>query len=153
MEKATFLKQGYIAVLHNIDPAIQPSWGKMNVAQMVEHMSDSFRIANGKDKHTCITPEERLSKMQAFLMNDNPFRENTVNPLLPVTPPPVRFGHITDALDELQQEIDDFFAVFDQDKTTIITNPIFGDLNYEMWVQLLYKHALHHLRQFGIHQP
>jgi hypothetical protein len=29
-------------------------------------------------------------------------------------------------------------------------NPIFGDLNYEQNVRLLYKHALHHLRQFGL---
>ena len=28
-------------------------------------------------------------------------------------------------------------------------NPIFGELDFNGNVQLLYKHALHHLRQFG----
>ena len=32
----------------------------------------------------------------------------------------------------------------------ITTNPIFGDLDFAANVQLLHKHALHHLRQFGL---
>jgi hypothetical protein len=147
--KIDFLKNKYIATLRSIAPDTPPAWGKMNFQQMVEHMSDSFRIANGKDPQDCITPEEHLPKMQAFIMSDKPFRENTVNPQLPETPPPVRFDRVEDAIGELQQEIDDFFEVFDQDKHKIITNPIFGDLNYEHWVHLLYKHAIHHLRQFS----
>jgi hypothetical protein len=31
-----------------------------------------------------------------------------------------------------------------------ITNPVFGDLDYGLAVNLLYKHAVHHLKQFGI---
>jgi hypothetical protein len=29
-------------------------------------------------------------------------------------------------------------------------NPFFGDLNFAENVHLLHKHALHHLRQFGV---
>ena len=112
--KSDFLKNSYIAVLREIDPETPPAWGKMTFQQMVEHMSDSFRIANGKDPQDCITPEEHLPKMQAFIMSDKPFRENTVNPTLPETPLPVRFDRVEDAIGEL-----------------------------------LYKHAAHHLRQFG----
>jgi len=150
--KRKFLKDEYTGLLGRMNPETKPAWGKMNFQQMVEHMSDSFRIANGKDLQDCITPEEHLPKMRAFLMSDKPFRENTPNVLLPDIPPPVRFDRIEDAIGELQQEIDDFFDVFDQDKHKIITNPFFGDLDYEMWVQLLYKHAWHHLRQFGAEQ-
>ncbi len=150
--KSSFLAKTYLNILRGIDPATQPLWGKMNFIQMVEHMSDSFRIANGKDVYTFVSPVEHIPKLQAFLMSDKPFRENTTNPFLPEMPPPPRYDHIEDALNELQQEIDDFFEVFDRDKTRVITNPIFGDLNYEMWIQLLHKHALHHLRQFGAGQ-
>ena len=38
---------------------------------------------------------------------------------------------------------------FEKNPDLVTRNPFFGDLNFEQSVQLLYKHALHHLRQFG----
>lgn len=149
-EKAYFLRNEYIDKLRSIDPAAKGQWGKMNAAQMIEHMSYSFRQANGKDLYTCVTPEENLPRMQAFLTSEKPFRENTPNQLLPDEPEPPKQATIEEALAELKGEIDDFFKAFEEAPDRIITNPFFGDLGYDMWVQLLYKHAWHHLRQFGI---
>jgi hypothetical protein len=153
MNKSDFLHFEFPRLLSTIDPATPPAWGKMNLQQMIEHMSDSLRIANGRDPKDCVTPTEHLPKMQSFMMSDKPFRENTPNIQLPDTPLPPRFDNVEDAIGELQQEINEFFDVFDQDKGKIITNPFFGDLNFEQWVQLLYKHAIHHLRQFGVTPP
>lgn len=149
-EKADFLKNEYVKRLAGINTDSKGLWGKMNVHQMIEHMSFSFRQANGKDKYTMLTPEENVPKMQAFLMSDKPFRENTPNPIIGDNTIPEKNATIQDALNELQTEINDFFAVFDAQPDAVITNPFFGSLNYEMWVQLLYKHSLHHLRQFGV---
>ena len=149
--KAQFLKNELVNKYRSIHPDAAPLWGKMNPHQMIEHMSYSFRQANGKDSYNCVTPEEHLPRMQAFLMSDKPFRENTPNQLLPDTPPPPVHSNVEDSLTELQQEIDDFFSVFEKDPGKILTNPFFGELNYEMWVQLLHKHSWHHLRQFGIY--
>ncbi len=149
-EKARFLKEELVNKYRSISPATAPLWGKMNPQQAIEHMSYSFRQANGKDDCTCITAEEHLPRMQAFLMSDKPFRENTPNQLLPDTPPPPVRTTIGDSLAELQQEIDDFFSLFEEEPTLVLTNPFFGDLTYEMWVQLLHKHSWHHLRQFGV---
>ncbi len=55
------------------------------------------------------------------------------------------------AIGKLQEEIIYFFEVFEKNPTMKTTNPIFGELDFEMNIQLLYRHALHHLRQFGIH--
>lgn len=148
-DKQNFLHKEYTGRLAAIDPAILPLWGKMNVQQMVEHMADSFRIANGKDPKDCITAPEHLEKMQAFIMSDKPFRENTKNPQMPDEPADIRFENINDSIGELQSEIDDFFDIFSQDKHKVITNPFYGDLDFEHWVNLLHKHAQHHLRQFG----
>lgn len=148
-DKQNFLQKEYTALLASIDPATQPLWGKMNLQQAVEHMSDSFRIANGKDPKDCITAPEHLEKMRAFLRSDKPFRENTKNPQMPDDPADVRFDDIKDSIGELQGEIDDFFDLFTQDRHKVITNPFYGDLDFEHWVHLLHKHALHHLRQFG----
>ena len=150
-EKISFLKNDFISLLKQTSTDTLPAWGKMGLQQMVEHFSDAVRSASGKLSITQIfTPEENLPKMRAFLMSDKPFRENTPNPLMPETPGPVRNKTIDEALAELRQEIDTFFSVFQNNNQQQTRNPFFGDLDFEQNVQLLYKHALHHLRQFGL---
>jgi hypothetical protein len=123
----------------------------MSLQQMVEHYRDYVKIASGKIPNTkLLTPEDQLQKAQAFLMSDKPFKENTPNPLLPEVPPPVRNISMEDALKELETEIDFFFSVFNENNQQRTLNPFFGDLNFEQNVQLLHKHALHHLKQFGV---
>ncbi|MCB0698732.1 MAG: hypothetical protein H6551_00735 [Chitinophagales bacterium] len=152
IEKAAFLRNKFIPLLRTIDPEQKPLWGKMNVHQMIEHMSYSMRQANGKDKYTLLTSQELLPRMESFLMSEKPFRENTPNKLLPDDPEAPIQPTIEAAIEELQEEIEDFFDVYNSEPSLIITNPFFGHLNYERQVQLLYKHALHHLKQFGVSQ-
>ena len=110
-------------------------------------------IANGQRKFDAIvTPTDHLTKLREFLMTDRPFRENTKNPLLPETPPPVQFKTVQAAIGALQEELIRFFEVFESDHRLITRHPVFGDLDFVQNVQLLHKHALHHLRQFGV-QP
>jgi hypothetical protein len=148
--KAAFLKDEFVNLLSTLNPSAKGLWGKMNAHQMVEHMSFSFRQASGKDTFPLLTPEENIPKVQAFLMSDKTFRENTPNAIIGDDTIPEKNATIGDALNELQNEINDFFATFETQPDAVITNPFFGKLNYEMWVQLLYKHSWHHLRQFGI---
>lgn len=152
-EKAAFLQQEFPELLRRLNPATPPLWGKMNVQQMIEHFSDALRIANGKDVYNAVLPPEQVEKMQQFLRSEKPFRENTRNPMLASEPQPERWPTVADAIGELEQEVNDLLDVYGQDKEKLITNPLFGDLNYEDQLQLLYKHALHHLRQFGVSYP
>lgn len=149
-EKADFLRSQFIPQLQQIPSDAKPAWGKMTAQQMIEHFADSVRIASGKTVHTeIITPEEQLDKMRAFLESDKPFRENTRNALMPETPAPVRNPSKEEAVKELQEELAFFFSVFEKNNLQVTRNPFFGDLNYEQNVQLLYKHAQHHLKQFS----
>lgn len=150
IEKANFLRNKFIPLLTTISPVTVPNWGKMNLHQMIEHMSYSFRQATSGEEQTIITPEEHIPKMQAFLESDKPFRENTPNKLLPEEPEPPKTASIPLALEELKGEIEHFFEVFARNPDKKITNPIFGVLTFEQWVRLLYKHAWHHLHQFGV---
>ncbi len=83
-------------------------------------------------------------------MTENPFKENTKNPLLGETPLPLRKPTLQAAIDTLQEELNYFFSVFENNPALTTRNPIFGELDYAQHVQLLHKHALHHLRQFGL---
>jgi len=148
--KLKFLKEEFISLIGKIDPQGKPKWGVMNAQQMIEHLSDSVRIANGKDIKKILTPAENLPRAKAFMMSDKPFKENTKNVELPEVPPPVRKSGMNLAIEELQGELKDFFSVFENEPGKSIANPFYGDLNYAEWVQLLHKHFTHHLRQFNI---
>lgn len=148
-QKAEFLRSGYTPMLSVLAADAPRKWGKMNVQQMIEHMSDYVRIASGRTPMEIITPEEKLPRLHLFLASDKPFPENTPNVLMPETPNPERHATKQDAVTELQQELDHFFAVHGQEAGRKTANPFFGMLDYDLQVHLLYKHAMHHLRQFG----
>ncbi|GAB4093128.1 hypothetical protein [Flaviaesturariibacter terrae] len=149
--KLQFLQDQFVPLLRQIPSDTLPHWGRMTLQQMTEHFADYVRIASGKTVvRDLVTPAERLPKMQEFLQSDAPFRENTPNPLLPEVPAPVRHKTIGEAFDELQEEIDELVRRFQANPHLVTLNPFFGELNFQMNVQLLYKHALHHLRQFGV---
>jgi hypothetical protein len=148
--KTAFLKYDYIKKLMDLDAHTAAAWGKMNVQQMIEHMSDYVCIASGKTVYALHTAEDRLPKMQGFLMSDKPFQENTPNPLMPDVPPMVRHVKKENAIAELEQELNYFFEVFNAHPNAKHMNPFFGELDYPMQIQLLHKHAMHHLRQFGV---
>ncbi len=149
-QKADFLRNEYTKVLSQLNADAPRKWGKMNVQQMIEHMSDYVRIASGKTPMTVVTPEDKIPRMQGFLMSEKPFPENTPNALMPEEPVPVRHAAKEEAVSELQQEINDFFKAYEDEEGKTTPNPFFGMLSYDHQVQLLHKHSTHHLRQFGL---
>ena len=148
--KADFLRHEYSKKLAALDIDAPRQWGKMNVLQMIEHMTDYARIGSGKDIQTIQTPEEHLPKYRAFMATEKPFRENTPNSLMSDIPALPKHSSKEDAINELQQEMDYLFDAFEQEPGKKVINPFFGELNYEESIQLLHKHAWHHLRQFGV---
>jgi len=149
-EKENFLRTKLISHLQKLNPDTPPLWGKMNVRQMIEHMTDVLMSASGKIKLPIVTPADRLPKLQEFMMSEKPFKENTKSPVLGEEPAPLKKHTKEAAIGKLQEEIIYFFEVFEKDPALKTANPVFGELNFEMNIQLLYKHALHHLKQFGI---
>lgn len=154
-EKENFLRTKLVTYLQRLDPATPSRWGKMNVQQMIEHYAgDAVRNASGRLKiDKIMTPPENLPRMREFMMSEKPFKENTNNPLMSEEPTPLRHATIQAAIGELQEELIYFFEAFERDPSLITRNPFFGDLSFEQNVQLLHKHAIHHLRQFGVEVP
>lgn len=148
--KVSFLKKDFIPLVKKIPFDKNPVWGSMTVQQMIEHFSDVFRLSSGKlPNQKIVVPEEKIAASQTFLMSDKPFPQGVVNPLLPKATP-VRNPTIEDAIKELRTELDYYFSVLETTKDFYIIHPYFGRLNAEMNLQSVYKHALHHLKQFGV---
>ena len=151
-EKENFLRTKLIGYLQRLDPSTPPHWGKMSVQHMIEHLADiGFSVASGRHKFdTIATAPDKLQRIRDFLMSDKAFKPGTINPLLPVDPAPLQYKTVQAAIGALHEELIYFFATFEQDPQLVTRNPIFGDLDFVQNVQLLHKHSLHHLRQFGV---
>jgi len=149
-QKLYFLSARLVPLLKSL-PADSPmKWGKMNPQQMVEHLSGFFRVSTNKLHFPLITPEDQLPKFKEFLRSEKEFRENTKAPVLPEEAMPVQFASFSDAVNDLEKEITDFLNLFNHEVGLTTQHPVFGDLNFEDWVLLHYKHVAHHLKQFGL---
>lgn len=150
MDKLDFLKNQFVNILASLNAETKPLFGKMNVHQMIEHMGYAFRQASGLIPLAPLNDEVTTAKMHQFMMSEKPFRDNTPNPYLPDTPEPATYETIEESLAHLQKDIDRFIHVFAEDTEKRVLNPFFGNLNVDEWTHLLHKHAMHHLRQFGV---
>ena len=148
--KLELITTDFARLAETLQPNAIGNWGKMNAQQMVEHVADFFKISTNKIKMPFVSSPEHLEKLRAFLYSDKEFRENTKAPVLPDEPFPVRYAAMKESVAELKNEIGDFIALFENEKGLITQHPVFGDLNFEEWVMLHYKHVRHHAKQFGL---
>ena len=149
--KLNFIQNELPLLLNNLPPDRRAKWGKMNAQQMVEHLIDFFKVSSKKINFSLVTPVEHLQKFKEFLLSNKEFRENTKAPMLPDEPFALRHTSMQNAIQELQEEIDSFISFFqNSDTATATQHPVFGDLNFDEWVLLHYKHVVHHTKQFGL---
>lgn len=149
-QKLNFLSKELVPLLRNLPADAKAKWGKMNAQQMVEHIAGFFRVSTNKLHFSLVTPVDQLPKFIDFLRSDKEFRENTKAPVLPEDPLPVQFASMEAAVNDLEKEIEDFILLFSNDANLTTQHPVFGDLNFDDWVLLHYKHVMHHAKQFGL---
>lgn len=138
-----------IQLLDKLDPQAQPQWGNMSAQRMVEHLSDTIRIASGKTKFPVEIPEDRIEKMQGFLVSDKPMARNIAVSFAKEAEE-LRHEEIELAIDEFLLEWIDFEEHFASDPNRTESHPYYGNLNYDQWCMLHSKHLTHHFEQFGL---
>ena len=150
-DKVHFLKHACIPLLKQLSPDQKGKWGKMDAQQMVEHLRDIFKLANGKIVLPLLnTDPDKLAKARIFMMSDGLFQENTRVPVMPEEPRPHKYASLQEAISKTEAELNDVFAVYAADPSKILMHPMFGELNYEQQIHYLDKHVRHHLRQFNL---
>lgn len=154
MEQTLAAKEIFIKTIPSLFATLSSKqtgkWGVMNAQQMVEHVADFFKVSTQKIKFPLLTPIENLPKFKSFLLSDKEFKENTKAPMLPNEAFKERNVQFEDSIKELQQEVDDFFDFFKNSQSLTTVHPVFGELNFEEWILLHYKHVLHHSKQFSL---
>lgn len=151
-KKLNFINNESLLLFKGLAADAVGTWGKMNGQQMIEHLAAFFLVSAGKIKFELVTPVEHLPKYKEFLLSDKAFRENTKAPLTVIGEDalPLRYETMQEALANLQQAVKAFEDCFKDDPLKTTLHPVFGELNFEEWVLLHYKHVTHHAKQFGL---
>lgn len=130
-----------------MSPDSKRLWGRMSVHEMLCHVSDGYRAALG-EKY--IAPKSGLLErtlIKWLVLNMPRWPKN-----VPTRPeveqgkggtPPTEFEHDRS---DLLQLIDRFC---DTEDSALGSHPILGPMHREEWMRWGYRHADHHLSQFG----
>lgn len=138
-----------LSLLSNLDDSKKPLWGGMSAQRMIEHLSESVKVSNGKLELEMVTPEDKFDRMLAFLDSDKPMARN-IEVSFAGKDVPLRHEEIELAVDELVEEWIDFEELFASEEGLKIPHPYYGPLNFEQWQRLHAKHFTHHFEQFGV---
>jgi oxepin-CoA hydrolase/3-oxo-5,6-dehydrosuberyl-CoA semialdehyde dehydrogenase len=143
-----FLREEFLLRLAPLEPATPAQWGGMSAQEMVEHMEWVFAISNGRVQVDCPVPEAERERMKPFLRSNMPTPRGFENPVLTGGLPALRHVDLAAARAALADEVARFFAEAEPDAPR--THPLFGPIGHEDWSRAHYKHAHHHLLQFGL---
>jgi hypothetical protein len=122
-----------IARIEKLSPETQPQWGKMGVAQMFAHLSVAYEFVY-TDKHKA-TKATGFKKFMIKLFAKNMVCGEKPYPKNGRTAP---------------QFIITEEKVFAESAFDGKESHSFGPLNKTEWNNMFYKHADHHLTQFGV---
>jgi hypothetical protein len=124
-------------------------WGTMTAHEMVCHLTDSYRIATGERAASAVDTWMSRSVVRWIALHTSlpwprgvPTRPE-VDPKRDGTRPSPEFLRDRDALAQL-------IASFAAPLEHYARHPIFGSLTRDEWMVWGYRHADHHLRQFGL---
>lgn len=140
-----------LSYLNRLTPETPPQWGRMSAQRMVEHLTDTLRIATGKNPQELLIPEEKIERMVAFLYADKPMARNIDVPFAtPEMNDQLRNEELELAIDEFVEEWLHLEELFGNDPERTSVHPFYGPLNYEQWMRLSQKHHTHHFEQFNL---
>jgi hypothetical protein len=147
-----FLRHTVSTLLEPLLPETLPRWGGMRPQDMVEHLVWAFELSTGKARVDCQMPEPQIARARAFLASDRPMPREFKNPTLVGGLPPLRYASLREAKLALGREIQSFLEQ-SAEPARIYMHPVFGEIGLPDWQRMHYKHAYHHLQQFGLIDP
>jgi Protein of unknown function (DUF1569) len=133
--------------INKLTPQSQRQWGKMNVAQMLAHCKEAFKVPLSDKKMPRMFLGLLVGWMiKAKLYNDSPWKRN-----LPTAP-----NFIIKDERDFEKEKKELTSLINQFYTGGPGNvgrfphPMFGSFTTEQWGKSMYKHLDHHFQQFGV---
>lgn len=141
----TSVREELIKRINSLSPQNNAQWGKMNVYQMVRHctLSEDMMLEKMKIKRVLIGRLIGGLILKKVLKDDSPFGKNSpTSPLLKTT-------HESGDMEEQKKEWIKRIEQYASHTNSNFVHPFFGPMTKEQIGFFAYKHADHHLRQFG----
>jgi hypothetical protein len=135
--------------LAELDAASTPRWGSMSAQEMLEHLLWALELSTGRATVECSLPDAEIARALRFLYSDRPSPREFMNPALADGLPSLRYEDVDEARAALVRELT-IFLDMPASEDRLLTHPVFGPLDHEQWHRAHYKHARHHLLQFGL---
>lgn len=140
--------QHFISRVNQLTPNTQASWGKMNVAQMLAHVSVVLEKAMNKEKE----PRKLISFIlgplfKNMLTNTKPYKAGT-----PTSPAFIMTGSDRDFETEKKRLLRAIQQFSEGGPLNVSphAHPFFGKMSVDDWNLSQCKHLNHHLTQFGV---
>ena len=144
-------RQAFQSLLNQLVETTEAQWGLMRSQHMIEHLTTTLKMSNGKKElPQRYSDEEAKAAKAAFIYTDAEMAKGLKTPTLPEVPGAFEFPTLEIAKEKLIAELDDFENYFKLHPNATNVHPRFGPLNYNEWVILHNKHFLHHFKQFGL---
>jgi Protein of unknown function (DUF1569) len=132
--------------LHNLSPSSQALWGKMNVAQMLAHVTANLEMAMSNKKVTQAFIGRIFGSMakQQFLTKAVPKNVGTLSAL--------KISDQREFQKEKERLLRGLEGFYQGGEAGITRQPheFFGRLTADEWARLQYLHLDHHFKQFGV---
>lgn len=135
------------ARLNKLDSDSTQLWGKMDVAQMLQHCTRTFGYALA----TNAAPRSLFGVLVGWMFKKSLYNNRLWKQGLP-TAPHLRVAeplNVNAEKKRLNETIDEFFNR-GPEKTGMFTHPVFGNFTKDQWGMMCFKHLDHHFRQFGV---
>lgn len=133
--------------MNKLTPVTENRWGKMNVAQMLAHCKEAFKVPLSEKP----MPRMLLGLLLGWafkskLYNEEPWKKN-----LPTAPGFIIKGErdFNTEKQALMDLINQFYTKGPQ-QVGKFSHPMFGTLTPDQWGKGMFKHLDHHLQQFGV---
>lgn len=133
--------------LNTLTPQTERKWGKMNVAQMLAHCKEAFKVPLSDKK----MPRMFIGRMIGWMIKSKLYNESPWKKSLPTAPNFI----IKDERDFEKEkqgltELINKFYHGGVENVGKYPHPMFGSFTSEQWGKSMYKHLDHHLQQFGV---
>ncbi len=151
INQENFIKIELLELLGQLSDQSKPLWGMMTAQHMVEHLIFIFENSSGVREIKLLIPEDKLPKYVAFLRSNYGFTRNFKFAMLPENElVSLRYDSLEESLEALEENIKMFFEYINAVNFSNTIHPYYGSLNKEDSILFQYKHAMHHLMQFGL---
>lgn len=139
-------RDGICRRVERLTPTSKAAWGKFNATEMLAHLNDAMRMAIGELPVRRKNLPIRHFPLKQLIIYALPFPKGA--PTAPELLARCNGAQFDDEKAEFRRIADRLAAKPRSDLWP--EHPAFGRLTYRAWGVLKYRHADHHLRQFGL---